>query len=111
MSGVFVPFTPINGQLPDTTPAPIVTAPGGQNLYIKQLLLFNENAATQTILLYLMPTGGTPLPFRQLVLEQNESAAVLEDGESITLTAGDEILAVTTTASAVDFTATGVQET
>lgn len=110
MSGNFSPFSPLNGQLP-TAQGNIIAAPSGTNYYIKQLYLFNNNAATQTILLYLVPNAGSQTSWHRIVLAQNESAHVLEDGESVTLTPGDAIQAVTTTASAVDYTSTGVQET
>ncbi|HSV90924.1 MAG TPA: hypothetical protein VLH80_07475 [Nitrospiraceae bacterium] len=110
MSGNFAPLPVANGQLPNSQAA-ILTCPAGMNYYVKQLYLFNNNAATQTIFLYLVPNGGTQTTWHRIVLAQNESAHVLEDAESVTLTPGDAIQAVTTTAAAVDFTFTGVQET
>ena len=110
MSGNFTPLPVSNGQLPNSQ-ASILVCPSGINYYLKQFFLYNENAASQTIQLWLFPNGGVAELFRQLVLGQNESAQVLEEGESITLTPGDAIQAITTTASAVDYTFTGVQET
>lgn len=110
MSGTFTPLPVLNGQLP-TTQGIIALCPPGTNDYVKQLYLFNNNAATQTIFLYLVSSGGTQTTWHRIVLAQNESAHVLEDGESVTLTPGDSIQAITTTASAVDYTITGVQET
>ena len=79
--------------------------------YIKQLLLFNENAATQTIDLYLTTLSGTPRRWARVILEQNQRAVMLEHGETITLEAQQSIEAVTTTAAAVSYTITGVEET
>jgi hypothetical protein len=108
VSGNFAVIPIQNGQLP-TAQAPLYTSP--QVTYVKQLLLYNENAASQTIQLWLIPFGGTAALIRQLVLAQNESAEVLEEAESFTLSAGDAIAAATTTAAAVDYTVLGVQET
>lgn len=109
MSGVFSPFTPLNGQLPSSQ-GNIIVCPGGTNLYVKKLLLFNNNAAVQSFQLWLVPSGGTPTCIGGGQLAQSEFAEVLEHGESITLTPGDAIQGVTTTAAAVDYTGTGVQE-
>jgi hypothetical protein len=98
-----------DGALP-TSQAAIYTVPALTVTYVKSLSLFNDNAATQTIVLYLNTTG-TPRKWRRYVLAQNESAEVLEGGESVVLAAGDTIEAVTTTAAAVPYTITGVEET
>lgn len=111
MSGTFTPFAPQNGQLPSSQ-GPIATCPNGTNYYLKQFWLFNSGVAVETIQIWLQPNGGTARHFGpQIQLAPNESAQILEDGESITLTALDAVLAATTNASAVDYTITGVQET
>jgi len=111
MSGTFTPFAPINGQLPSSQ-ASIVTAPGSTNYYLKQFWLINVGVAVETIQLWILPNGGTARRFGpQIALAPNESAQILEDGESITLTPLDSVQAVTTNASAVDYTITGVAET
>lgn len=76
--------------------------------YVRTLNFFNTNAATQTILVYLKPAGGTDREIARYVLAQNERA---EYGRSFAMGAGDKIRAVTTTAAAVDFVASGVEET
>lgn len=98
-----------DGQLPDVQGA-IYTVPFSATAYVKQLLLFNANAATQTIDLWLN-TSGTPRRWHRVVLEENEAAPLLDHGESLQLESGSSIEAVTTTAAAVDFTITGVVET
>lgn len=90
--------------------AAIYTVPASTVAYVKQLYLFNVNAATQTVILYLN-TSGTARRWKTLTLALNESADIFEDGESTTLQVGDTIEAVTTTASAVAYTTTGVEET
>lgn len=102
--------TPLaDGQLP-IVQAPIYTVTFGRTAYVKQVLLFNENAVAQTILLYLTTLSGIPRPWRRLVLAQNQSAVLLENGETIQLGSGQSIEAVTTTAAAVAYTITGVEE-
>lgn len=110
MSGNFAPFTPQTGQLP-TSQANLIICPPGTNYYLKQFILFNHNAASQSIQLFIVPSGGTARNLPQLTLAQNESAQVLDEAESITLTPGDAIQGMTTTAAAVDYTFTGIQET
>lgn len=110
MSGNFAPLPVSNGQLPNSQ-ANILVCPPGTFYYVKQFFLFNHNTTVETIQLFLVPNGGTASSLPQLQLAQNQSAQVLEEAESITLTPGDAIQAVTTTAAMVDYTFTGVQET
>lgn len=98
-----------DGNLPIAQGA-IYTVLFGVTAYVKQLLLFNSNAADQTIQLWLVTTSATPRPWRRLVLAQNQSAVVLEHGEAVTLEASHSIQAQTTTADAVSYTITGVEE-
>lgn len=98
-----------DGQLPDAQAA-IYTVSFGVTAYVKQLLLFNTSSDPQTIELYLN-TSGTPRAWRRLVLEENESATILEHGESLQLESGSTIEAVSTDDAAVDYTITGVEET
>lgn len=96
------------GQLPNTKTA-IYTVPASTVAYIKRFSLFNDNAADQTVIIYVKP-GATSRKWRRYVLAQNESAEVLEAGDSLILEAGDQIEAETTTASAVDYVISGVEE-
>lgn len=77
--------------------------------YVKGVSLFNKNAATQTIDVY-VSIGGTDRRYRRFVLAQFESADVLSEGNTWELSNGDSIKAITTTANAVDYTVTGVEE-
>jgi hypothetical protein len=109
MSGNFTAFNAINGQL-STVQGALATAAVGITLYLKKLALFSESATQEVIQLWLQPSGGTAALWRQLKLTQNQSADVLEGGESLTLASGDALLAATSLGP-VDFTLTGVQET
>lgn len=107
MAGTFTATSLANGQIA-TTQAAIFTAT--DLTYVKKVILFNSNAATQTVRLWINPTG-TARRWRQFVLAQNESAEVTEHGEALILESGDTIEADTTTAAAVDYVLCGVVET
>ena len=99
-----------DGQLPNSQGA-IYTVPASTKGYIRNLLLLNINATTQTIDLYIKRSGGTSRQFRRLTLAQYESASVIEGEEAILLSPADAIEAVTTTSSAVNYFVGGVLET
>ena len=80
---------------------------GSASFTIEKITFFNINALAQTAILFLMTRFGTSRELRQFVLQQNEGGEYLEPGESITLENGDELLAITTTASAVNFAVVG----
>lgn len=92
-----------------TSLASLFTATAALCTYVKSFSLGNTNAITQTIDIYLS-IGGTDFFFRRIVLLVNETADVLTDGATWEFSPGDGIKAVTTTASAVPFTITGVEE-
>lgn len=108
MSGTFTPLPVLSGQV-GTTVGSIYTS--SAVTYLKQVLLYNEGPTTVTITVYLTPTGGSPVPFRHIVLEPEESYKLLEHGESITLGIGDALAAVADTSSVIDYLVTGVLET
>jgi hypothetical protein len=109
MAGTFTTAVLADGQLPRTQ-GTLFTGPAVTVTYVKRISLFNTNAAAQTIQLWLN-VGGTPRKWRRYVLNEDESAEVLETGDAIILEAGDTIEAITTTASAVDYYICGVKET
>ena len=109
MAGTFTTAVLADGQLPSTQ-GTLFTGPAVTVTYVKRISLFNTNAAAQTIQLWLN-VGGTPRKWRRYVLNEDESAEVLETGDAIILEAGDTIEAITTTASAVDYYICGVKET
>lgn len=98
-----------DGQLA-TTKTQLYTAPADTVAYVKRMSIFNTNAAQQTIVVYIN-ASGTSRKWRRYVLEQNESADLLDAGDSLILEAADKIEAETTTATAVDFFIMGVEET
>ena len=97
------------GQLP-TTKGTLYTVPVAAVTYVKRISFFNDNAAAQTIIVYVKP-GATSRKWRRYVLEQNEAVDLLDHGDALILEAGDTIEAQTTTATAVDYLLMGVEET
>ena len=99
-----------DGQLA-TSPTAIYTVPGGALCaYVKRIALYNTNAAEQTVLVSVNMTG-TSRRWRRYVLAQNESVDLLDHGDVLHLGPADTLIASTTTAAAVDFFVTGIEET
>lgn len=68
----------------------------------------NTNAATQTVLLYLQPRGSTSQRIlRRVELAQNETADLISNFGIVHMREGDQLVAQTTTASAVDYAVFG----
>lgn len=107
MANTFTTKVLADGQIASSA-ADVFTATA--TTYVKQFTLFNDNAAQQTIIIWLN-TSGTNRKVRQIELNQNESAELLDGGQAWILENGDKIRASTTTASAVDYTIAGVEET
>ena len=108
MAGEFTPTVVYEGQLP-TTKTTIYVVPEDVTAYIKQISIYNTNAAAQTIKFYVKP-GATSRTWRRYVLNLDESAELLDQNQVLLLDSGDEIEAETTTASAVDCFITAVLE-
>ena len=100
----FAPKLLAEGQLAIVKTA-VYTAPGATSAYVRTIKLFNTNAITQTINVYI--STGTSRQTYRLSLQQNETGYI---DDRITLETGDLIEADTTTATAVDFTVHGVEE-
>lgn len=111
----FAPEGLADGELP-TVQTPIFTASADVGTYVKKFSLFNKNAATQTVLLYITraaANGGSGVPrvWKRYELDEFDSAEVIDESVvSIRLLPGDAIEAVTTTANAVDYDIDGVTE-
>jgi hypothetical protein len=78
--------------------------------YVRNVAFAHQNAATQTIYVYILRSGGTHRFWKRFVLAQYEQADCIDGGQSLILSAGDKIRAYTTTATAVDYVVTGVTE-
>ena len=98
-----------NGQLPNTT-GDLYTVPAATSAIVKSIIITNTNTTTEYFTIYFLKTSGTaraitPVSF---ALYANASYPITE---LITLAANDKIQGVTTTASKVDFTISGVEIT
>lgn len=87
-----------------------ILAPGGAKWVVKSLDMHSTNAASQTLETRITRSGSTARAWKRVVLEQNEMVEFLADGETLVLSDGDVLQAQTTTATAVDYTATGATE-
>jgi hypothetical protein len=104
----FAPKAIADGELP-TTLSVLFTATANIGTYVKELTLFNNNAVNQVIELF-VNRQGVDRSWRRLEIELNEQGDALTDGETMLLEVGDTISGRTTTASAVDFIISGVEE-
>jgi len=87
-----------------------ILAPSGQKFIVKSLDMKSINAASQTLETRITRSGSSSREWKRVVLEQNEMVQFLSEGETLVLSTGDVLQAQTTTATAVDFTATGATE-
>lgn len=85
----------------------IYTVPVGANAIIRTVTFVNVGGVTETIQLYVKPSGGTSRKFSRALLLADEFAHEEDIG---TLEAGDELEAETTNAASVDFTVMGVDQ-
>ncbi len=98
-----------DGQLA-ITKGTLYTVPATTVAYVKFLSVFNTNAITQTVIIY-VNTGGTSRKIANVsFLAVDEYSRIIDKDEALVLEAGDLIEGETTTASAVDFTIQGVEE-
>ena len=104
----FAPKALADGEIPLGI-GTIFTATASIATYVKAITLFNKNAINQNILIEVNRSGVNRF-WRRFELQQFESADVLDDGQTIILEPGDLLLASATTAAAVDFTISGVEE-
>ena len=93
-----------------TSKGTLYTVPASTKTYVKFFNVWNGNAATQTVRVYLKP-GSTSRQIVTLSLAQNESANIVDLVGSFTLEAADLIEGDTTTWSALDYVITGLEET
>ena len=79
----------------------------GASFTIDKITFFNEGSGQQTCILAIKKFSDPIRAIRQFKLKQNEGGEYLEPGETLTLENGDELRALTTTASAVNFAVIG----
>jgi hypothetical protein len=110
MSGTFVGKVLAEGQFANAK-GTLYTVPASTVAYIKSFFVFNTNAAAQTVNVYLKPGSTSRQIVRIATLAQYESANILDLLGSVILEAADLIEGDTTTATALDYVITGVEET
>ncbi len=96
------------GQLP-ASKTTLYTVPGATSAYVRFISANNVGGAEEVVQFYVKP-GGTSRRLGRYALLANEVARVLEQGEVITLEAGDIIEGETTNATSVDYLITGAEE-
>jgi hypothetical protein len=107
----FVGKSLADGQLPSGL-GTLYTVPALTRAVIKQIDIVSATAIVQVVQLYIKRSGSSS---RRVInvndLNLNEAIHFGDEGESISLSAGDQIEGVTTTAASVDYTITGAEET
>ena len=93
-----------------TSAGAIYTVPASTVAVLKFVNFYNTNAATQTLNVYITRSGGTRRQLIKQTLIQDQSLALLSEGETLTLSAGDALEADTTTATAVDYIVSGAAD-
>ena len=106
----FTAKTIADGQMA-TSETNMYLVPAATKGYVKQVTIYNTNAAQQTISIFIKRSGGTSRQIRRFVLDQYESVDLVDDGDTLELSTGDAIRGLTTTATAVDYVVMGVEET
>lgn len=96
-----------NGQVASSK-GTIYTVPASTTTMFTSMTFYNTSATTQTVIVYLKASGGTSREIGRAVLEQYE---MLEIEKGKALEASGVVEAETTTASVVNYTVCGVEET
>ena len=104
----FTPKARGEGRMP-TNVGVCVPRPEGVGKNVKDVAMFNNNVVNEVIELF-VNRQGVERSWRRIEIEINEQADALTDGETMLLEQGDTISGRTTTASAVDFIMSGVEE-
>ena len=94
------------GFLPNTL-GTLYTAPSAST-YVRYFSLYNAGITNEAILINI--SGSISSTIGRLELNVSESALMLAHGETITLSTGDKIQGVTTTASTIQFVIAGGEE-
>lgn len=106
MAGTFAAKLLNTGNVDDAALSALYTVPVSTATYVKKVRFFNDNAATQTVVVA-VERGGVTRKYGRVVLGQNEFADEFQD---ICFSAADIIKAQTTTNAAVRFHVFGVEE-
>lgn len=108
----FRPKFVADGELP-VAPGAIATFTADIGTYLKSFFMFNKNVTLQVIRISILRANGSGIArlLRRIELDQFESAQFVDDDtQSIRFESGDQLIAETTTANAVDYDLDGVTE-
>lgn len=94
-----------DGQLP-AAKATLYTCPASTKGYVKGIMLFNSSGGTETVQLYVKPSGSSSRPIGTIELLTGEYATVGSFG----LAAADEIEGSSTNAGAIDYVIDVIEE-
>ena len=107
----FVGRSLADGTLPAAA-APLYTVPASTRAVIKSIDIVSATPIVQTVELYVTRSGST---IRRIVrvesLQLNETIHWGDEGEPLSLSTGDVISGVATSAGSLDYTITGAEET
>jgi hypothetical protein len=85
----------------------IYTVPALTTAYIKGMTFTHSSATPQTLIIYVRQGAGTSRVIYRCIMDEDYSLGAVG---SIALNAGDTIRAQTTTASVMDYTIYGIEE-
>lgn len=108
MAGTFTIKNLADGQLPSSI-GDLYTVAASTTAIIKTITLVNTNTSAEDVNLYLLPSGGTARRIIPKDCELGVQYCLVMDDE-ICMDAADKIQGDTTTASKVDYTISGIEE-
>jgi hypothetical protein len=97
------------GQLP-AAKGTLYTVPVLTKAYVKFINAHNVSGGAEAVFFYVKLSTGTSKILCRATLNINEQQRVIEKDETLNLGPGDTIEGNTTTATTVDYTITGVEE-
>ena len=95
-----------DGQLP-AAEGTLYTCPAGNRAFIKSMVFANTAATTETVVIFLQPSGGTSRRLARVPISENET---LYYNAPLVLDTGDLIRGQSTNVTAVDYTIYGATE-
>lgn len=109
MAGTFTAKSIADGQVA-IAQGVLYTVPALTRAYVRQVVFYNTNAATQLLEVWLRRVGNPARKLRQFSISQNESIDLLDTGDTLEFSTGDTIEAKTSNGTSVDFMVMGVEE-
>jgi len=76
---------------------------------VERVTLYNTGSGEQTITLFVKERFGTSRQLRQFILKKDESGEYIEAGDGLPMENGDELEAIASTPSVVDYSVVGIR--